>query len=302
MADYLAFSTIYGDVCRAMGDLQATRSTEVKAVINQVYLNEILNVDEMRPLFWLRKRCDSVFTKAADTVTGISLATSPATMTATNKNMVTNDIVSLYGMTGATELNNRLFRLKRTSDSYELYDLDNVAVDSPATAYVSGGIIVHRGVASSLSIRQIIGQPNFHGYNDGLEEITDKELEASTSWWDENTTRPTRFLHYKSYTNAGTENDCILWFPGADAAYQMRFWYEVRPSRLSSDSDVPLLPAQFHDAIVAGAITRLGENKTQVEAGVVWPGLYKAQLQAIKEYNRKLWKPYEDKRSGIYLI
>ena len=109
-------------------------------------------------------------------------------------------------------------------------------------------------------------------------------------------------MHRQVYTAAGAQIDYLLWYQAADAAYNLRVWYVKQAARLSATTDVPLLPYQFHDAIVAGAITRLGENKVQVEAGVVWPAIYNAELESIKTYNRKWWddhKPYE--RSGLFL-
>jgi len=109
-------------------------------------------------------------------------------------------------------------------------------------------------------------------------------------------------MHRREYTAAGAQYDYLLWFQAADAAYNLRLWYEKQCARLSATTDVPVLPYQFHDAIIAGAITRLGENKVQVEAGVVWPAIYKAHIDAIKAFNRKWWadhKPYE--RSGLFL-
>jgi hypothetical protein len=82
----------------------------------------------------------------------------------------------------------------------------------------------------------------------------------------------------------------------------MRLWYEFSPGAMSNDTDYPILPPQFHPAIEAGAITRLGENKVQVEAGVVWPQIYKMHLAALVDYNRQLWKEYETKRSAPYLL
>lgn len=301
MADYLTFDTLCDDVCRLIGDLNQARLDEVKSVINQVYLDEMLNVDESRPLFWLRKIDDSIISRVPDTIASISKA-NPGVMGTTNDTFKSDDIVSLYDIVGMTELNNRMVRLTRTSaKTYTLADIDGTAINTTNyTTYTSGGDVVHRGVASSLYIRRVL-KANWHGYNQSLEPINDIDLEESTFWWDENTSRPTAIQHYKSFTNAGIENNAILWFCGANAAYQMRLYYEYRPTLLSATTDVPLLPPQFHGAIEAGAVTRLGENKVQVEAGVIWPQLYMKQLEALRNYNRLLWKDYEQKRGELFL-
>jgi hypothetical protein len=56
---------------------------------------------------------------------------------------------------------------------------------------------------------------------------------------------------------------------------------------------VPLLPPIFHDTIISGAIVRLAENNVQVENAVIWPGIYKAQLDALKTFNRKYYKEHD---------
>jgi hypothetical protein len=152
----------------------------------------------------------------------------------------------------------------------------------------------------SNKIRSIISV-GWQGYNGCLDPISERELEDSTAFWDVNTSQPVRYQHLKYCSAAGVESDLLLWFYGADAAYNMRLWHELSPEPLTGAGDVPLIPAQFHPAIEAGVITRLGENKTQVEAGVVWPQLYKMQVQAMVDYNRALWKQYETQRSELYL-
>lgn len=302
MADYLTFAALYADCCRLIGDLKQSRLNEVKAVINSVYLDELLNADEMRPLYWLMTMDDSIVMKLSDTVVSISKA-SPSVMVTAADVYATDDIVSLYEISGMTELDNRTVRLTRTAAStYTLADMYGSAVNS--TNYGSagtGGKIQHRGVAATLAIRQIIGA-GLAGYNNQLIPVSGNELEFSTAWWGSNKSRPLRYQFVKAFTNAGGQTNIILWFSCNDAAYRMRLWYEAAPSMLVNDSDVPLLPPQFHAAIESGVVARLGENKAQVEAGVIWPQLYKMQCDALKAYNRRLWKNYEDKQSELYLI
>jgi hypothetical protein len=298
------FDTLGKNVCRAIGDLGQKRLLEVQAVVNMVYLNEVLNVDTMRPLFWLRYMDDSIFAKEADTITGISKA-NPGVITMAGDTFVTGDVVSLHDIVGMTQLNDRLVKLTRNSaNNYGIYTLDGTAINSTNfTTYTSGGDVVHKGVtlSSSHAVKSIISF-NWHGYSEPLEAINSGELEESTYWHDESQSRPKKFQHVKFFSATGTESDLLLWFAGADAAYHGRLWIEKSPPALSATTDVPYLPPQFHGAIEAGAITRLGENKVQVEAGVIWPQVYQAQLDAIKNFNRRLWEQYEEKRNGLYLL
>jgi hypothetical protein len=145
---------------------------------------------------------------------------------------------------------------------------------------------------------------NWIGYSNPLTIITAKELEENTTWWSSTTaTPPTRVQHIKTLSAAGVETDMILWFLLAPATnLQLRVWYESSPVELSATTDYPILPVQFHSTIVSGAVARLGENKTQVEAGPIWPQVYKMQREALVDYNRKLWKEYENKGSKPYLL
>lgn len=294
--------TLRNHVCRLIGDLKKARATEVDAVINMVYLNEVLNCDPMRPLYWLRHLDDYVNAKAAGTISSITKA-AVAVMTLAADTFASGDIVTLYNVTGMTELSNRTVKLTRTSSGvYSLYSLDGTAINSADfTAAGTGGTAHHRGKVLSNNTKGIISA-NWVGYSEPLEPVSDRELEYNTSYWDATKTRPRYFNHMQLFDSAGNETEILLWFSCADKAYQMRLWYEYRPPVLASDSDVPYLPPQFHYAIIAGAVTRLGETKTQVEAGVVWPQLYARQIQYIVDYNRVLWQKFDNRRQGLYMI
>jgi hypothetical protein len=296
------FETLYNDCCRSIGDLTKTRLNEVKAAINMVYLDEMLGADPMRPWFWLRYLDDSMKSKIAGTIVSISKA-STAVMVTSADTYATGDIVSLYDVTGMTEMSDRTVRLTRTTTStYTLADLKGTAIDSSAfVAAGTGGTVTHRGKVLTNKAKSIISV-NWQGYDGCLNPISERQLEDSTAWWGSTTSRPTEYQHMKYCSAAGVESDLLLWFYGADAAYSMRLWQELSPEPLSATTDVPLIPAQFHPAIEAGVITRLGENKTQIEAGVVWPQLYARMIQSMVDYNRTLWAQYEQQRSGLYLL
>jgi hypothetical protein len=301
MADYLSFETIYQTVMKAIGDSQYARSDEVKAICNQVYLNEILVCDDLYPPFWLMECDDTMKSKARATITGITKA-SPPVVTATAHGFVDGDLVTIYDVVGMTELNYRTFVVDQVSaDTFHLHDYSLTdIVGAGYTTYTSGGYAHHRGV--TLTDTQKVLWANWHGYNKGMEFISPQQVEDQATWMDVSCSRPLKMMHKQVYTAAGAQIDYLLWYQAADAAYNLRVWYVKQAARLSATTDVPLLPYQFHDAIVAGAITRLGENKVQVESGVVWPTIYNAEIEAIKAFNRKWWmdhKPYE--RSGLFL-
>ena len=53
MADYLTLADLREAVQKAISDNKATKTTLVDYMINMVYLNEIMVVDQMFPLFWM---------------------------------------------------------------------------------------------------------------------------------------------------------------------------------------------------------------------------------------------------------
>jgi hypothetical protein len=301
MANYLTFQNIYETVMKAIADSQYARSDEVKAICNMIYLDELLHCDDLYPLYWLMECEDSRKTNTRATITGITKA-APPVVTATAHGFSDGDIVTIYGVEGMTELNNRTFMVDdKNTNTFELQDLSGTdIVGTGYTTYTSGGYVHHRGI--SISDCEKVLHANWYGYNKGMDFISPEKLEAESGWMDDSLSRPTKCMHKQVYTAAGTQLDYLLWYPAPDDNYSLRLWYVTQAARLSSASDVPLLPPQFHDAIISGAITRLGENKVQVEAGVIWPTIYNAQVDGLVAFNRNWWeehKPYE--RSKLFL-
>jgi hypothetical protein len=304
MADYKTYADIYGDVCRAMGDLSQARLAEVQAVVNMVYLNEVCVCDDMYPLHWLMDLIDDVKTKNEATLTAITKA-NPASVTAVAHGFVTGDIIHFGTITGMTELSNRHAVVVRTSaDAFTLKDLAGAAIDSSAFVAVgTAGKAYHRGVTLSKNFRSI-HTVNFNGFSDPLTTIGFDELEENTSWYDTGSeSQPTRYLHKEFADTAGTEYQRLMWFPVPDTAYSPRIWGEKVPSRLSANGDVPVLPARFHDTIVSGSVARLVQyGQVQIENAVIWPGLYKMHLQAIRDENREWWAKNQPETGRPYLL
>jgi hypothetical protein len=302
MSNYLNFQEIYETVMRAIGDAQYSRETEVKAICNLVYLNEICQCDTLYPLFWLYEVDDEKKTKAPVTaITAITKATPPV-VTSIAHGLITGDVVTMYDVVGMTELNYRTFHATRlTADTFSLQDLSltDIAGAGYAAAGTSGKAH-HRG--TSITECKRILNANWHGYK-AMEAISPDEISRGTTWLDVSTTTPTRRFHRKIFTAAGLQYDYLLWYPAASAVLNLHIQYETQPVRLSATTDVPLGPAQIGDAIVAGTAMRLGENKVQMEAGSLWPSIYKMSLEAITQMNRQWWKDNkQSERSRLFLV
>jgi len=305
MADYLTFGEIITEVERAVKQYQSSMQGLVKAFINQVYLTEILHCDNLYPLHWLLALDDSRSSVASCSITGITQA-NPGVVSAVHS-FVAGDLVTLYDVGGMTEANFRTYKVGTVvaGVSFQLLDLDGANVNTTLyTAYTSGGTAVHRGITLSTSVETVLKDGVSWHDEDVMKEISPQELEQmrEKDWWSDSTARPERYMHKKTYSSAGAETDYLMWFVGAQSAYYLRYWYQKRAARLSVTADVPQIPWKFHDAIIAGAVVRLMESNVQVENAVVWPGLYKSHIDAIKTFNRRWWKDHEEAMRTPYLI
>jgi len=306
MADYLTYSEIKAAIQRAIKDYDASLAALVGEVANMVYMNEIMVCDGLHPLYWLRKYIDSWRAIEPATITGITAATPPV-VTAANS-FSDDDIVSIHNVAGMVEVNDRFFIVDdQTAANFSLDDIYQAdIVGAGYTAYTSGGTAHHRGfvISSTLSPQRILSL--YFADEGALEPIVLEELNLSNSWTNDNTGRPKRYQLFKDYSSTGTERNLLIWYPGADDTYRaLQCWYENRASKLVNDTDVPLLPPQFHWAIVAGAVTRLAENSVQVENAVIWPGIYTKMLDDLRVFNRKFYDEFgktQRNDEGPYLL
>jgi hypothetical protein len=289
----LSFENIYQAVMKAISDPNYARQDEVKEMINMIYF-ELMACDELYPLYWLVECDETRKTATRGTITGITQA-SPGVVTSAAHGLATGDLVMLDGIVGMTELNKRTARIvKVDANSYQLTDLAgaNLAT-SGYTAYSSGGYAYYRG--SSIDNCSRILKAGLYGYNDPLASITPQDVENDSSLTDTSLRRPTRYHHRQAFNiTTGAQYDYIELYGAADAAYYLRVWYEKQPARMYNTTDIPYMPHRFMPAIIAGAITRLGENKVQVEAGVIWPGIYQMHIEAMKSANRRWWHEHEN--------
>jgi hypothetical protein len=303
MADYLTFKNIYENIMSAIGDTQQSRIDQVKVVVNMVYLDEVMVCDDLYPMFWLFELLDDVKTKDSAALTGVTKA-NPGVVTSASHGFVNGDVVQFGVVTGMTELNYRMAVVtNKAANTYELYDLNGTAIDTSGYVAVgTAGTAYHRGVTLSKSIVKVHSF-SWQDYNGSVDAIELKEIEKETRWLDTaTTTRPERHYHKQHFTTGGTKTDRLIWYPLPDDNYDGRVWGELDLSPMSDVGHVPQLPFRFHNALITGSIARLVEyGQIQIENAVIWPGLYKMQIEAIKTYNRSWWKQFKNQRSGLFL-
>ena len=293
MTDFLTFQNLIDEVERGVKVSGGSKLELIKAVINQVYLNEILTADTLYPPFWLVTFDDTLNSVAPATITAITKA-NPGVLTTGTHGLAIGDIVYIHSIVGMVELNNRFFKVDTvpSSTTLTLIDLDGTTpVDTTDfTIYESAGTIQHRGKTLTTTGKDVqkILKAKWSGQGADMSPFTWEDVESDSTLISTTAGVPSKFIHRKTYSTAGVEENSMVWFPGADAAYDLRYWMQIRAPRLvTAASDVPLLPPQFHQTIVAGAITRLAESPILVEAGLgVWATMYKQQIQNLINFNR----------------
>lgn len=311
MANYLTFANIQDAVMRAIKDDSQAKLDLVKHIINQVYLTEVLYCDDLYPLHWLRAPWTARF-HAQKTITDISQA-NPGVITSVAHGFLGHEIIAIWDVGGMEEINFgykfpgniRLYKVDEDTvgvDTFTLTDLWNNAIDTTGfTAYTANGGIYHHGWVISSTAAAVLNNVPEVSYYDGtpLARISWDDLTRNPDTYIDNSTgTPDEYIFYQTFSTSGGANNCIITFPGAIANELAFMMMEIAGQRLELDADVPILPPQFHDVIVSGAIVRLAESAVQVENQVVWPTIYQTQLNALRTANRKWWKDQDKMREA----
>lgn len=87
----------------------------------------------------------------------------------------------------------------------------------------------------------------------------------------------------------------IVLFPTPDQAYTMRVNYTCQPPDLALATDTPVMPAQFHDILVWGAVNELAYRERDTLSQQFAQGMYAQRLDALKE-NYKLMQRQNSSR------
>ena len=316
MANYLTFSEIITETERAVKQYQSSMQSLVKSVINQVYLNEVLQCDNLYPLHWLQAPLMNRL-HAPKTITGITQA-AEGVITSAGHEFISGEVIAIFDIEGMTEINYdynafvsnlKLYVVSDTdlaANTFKVEDLWGSLIDTSGySVYTTGGTILHYGWTIVGSITGLIKSVSDIGIHDSLPltPIGWKEIfESPDTYFQNSSCTPYRYMHYFTVSSTGTVYNYALTFPGNQERKIAYIMIEVAGERLSAGTDVPLLPPQFHDTIISGAITRLAENQVQVENQVVWPSIYRNQIEAIKTYNRNWWKQHEQGMDKPYLL
>jgi len=301
--NYMTLSDLRTAINEMIKKPRGSNNTMIDYMINMVYMNEIMVADDLYILYWMLDFDDQKQSVAPATLSSVTKAADAVFTTAADHGLAVGDIISIHNVSGMTEVNDRIYRISAVPTTTTF----KVGINSvDYTAYSSGGDVYHKGVelnTSNKNVQRIISA----AWNNEkhMKEITPKEIAADVQFHHYDTkSRPTRYFHGKSYSTTGSEINQLLWYPGADAQYRLRYWFEARVQKLVNDTDVPLLPPEFHNTIISGALTRLSDNSGfQIENAVLWPRLYSNEIEKLKQFNRKFYKENEASlREKAFLI
>lgn len=77
------------------------------------------------------------------------------------------------------------------------------------------------------------------------------------------------------------DGETIRLFPAPAAAYTLKLRYWKRPTLLSADSDIPEVPSEFEELLVAGAAYRVLQAKDNYDQAAIYENKYQELLQKL---------------------
>lgn len=119
------------------------------------------------------------------------------------------------------------------------------------------------------------------GQNQDIEFISEDDLESLYPDYDTQDEGQPRY----AYFSAGT----IKLFPAPAGAYTLTLRYYKKPTELAADADVPEIPSEFSELLVAGAAYRVLQVKQAYDEAGILENKYAELLQ--KFYDKYLRQP-----------
>jgi hypothetical protein len=119
-----------------------------------------------------------------------------------------------------------------------------------------------------------------------IKDVKEIELYAGKGYHDTAIKdKPHSVYHGKTFNGDGTEINKVIFYLTPDSAYTVSYWYEIRVSRLSATTDVPLLPDFAHSAIAYGTLTKMALFDLAVKAGP-WKAYYDTAVAQLTTYRK----------------
>lgn len=289
--------------------------------------SDLHNCDSLHPMAWDIVPYDEFRCNAPAEISSVTAA-NPGVVTATSydseiaghgfhDHSVIRDIVTIDGMDGMEQLNNRQFLVEYIdSTTFSLKSLSG-QTDINSTGYNtygSGGAIYHSGfvlnedtiladVNNEWAIKSLLQNVTFDGYP--TQPISEQIVKNSPLWLDVSSAgRPVKTRQWQHMTTSSLVDYYLFWYPAVDQAYNIGLNYQKEVPDISTwaDSTYPFHPPEAHDAIWHGALAHLvgtskkiqrsGEKSAafnlEVLMGRVWTTKWEEDKTRIKKFSRQL--------------
>ena len=257
---------------------------------------EIRDVDQPSPLAWLREKYNELFTRAYAEISAITQA-NPGVITAesmdddisSDTGFSTDDIVYIDGIDGMDELNRRLFRLVRLSDttcSLKQLNGQGVINTSGYDEYTAGGYLYHCGLKLPASTIEPSSGATDYRWKIGkvfgvtfdlfpCDPLTEEALAGDSKWFS-GMGRPKRWRYqryaYGTFETASVEH-FLFFYPPANQKYNIGLSIEKTYPDISTwdTSTYPPHIPEIHDFIWHRALSNLSgaveKIRKEVEKG-----------------------------------
>lgn len=132
-----------------------------------------------------------------------------------------------------------------------------------------------------------------------IANFTPLEYRQPQDLMDEAWVNPTETATPRAWTMYANQ---IWLFPTPDDIYQLTYYYIVEPPDMANDTDVPVVPVAYHDAIISGAVCRMAFRQRDWIGLELWTAKYAQDVTHLKEEYlvRQRQTSSEVKRSGYW--
>ncbi len=258
----MTFKRIYERIQKIIHDHTATGLVDIKEAINEAY-NEICNLED----WWWLKRLHEFYTKPSYNAGSVSveedsnlIAGSSTAFAAAHVNMkfVYSEFPEQFTVSSVVDV-----------DTIKLSE-DYTGDDDSGDAYC----IFEKEISLPSDFRRpfkvkLSGRP--------LDQIGEREMkERIFPRW-----APSRPTEYTLTVSTLLFNSC------PDEKYYGELWFWANPTVLSGDSDVPVIPAQFHQALVLGGYLKMNEGNEDIELNPRYEKSYERILRNLFENNER---------------
>ncbi len=112
------------------------------------------------------------------------------------------------------------------------------------------------------------------------------EKNAGRLWKSGSQGSPEKFRQETSFVADGTRTDKLWIYPYPSQTKTARLWWIKGFVELQNGIDVPLLPGEFHSALIYGAAFQSAMFDIETKAGP-WATMYEATMEQMRQFNDK---------------